>query len=99
MQKGYCFFCFGVLYLYLCEKQSFLRSRLSMNEHPEKIVVDSDLIPEVLLKVIEAKKLLSQGKAKNSSEAARNPATPPRHSSTAYTTSPTPKSSPCSQNS
>ena len=42
-----------------------------MNEHPEKIVVDSDLIPEVLLKVIEAKKLLSQGKAKNSSEAAR----------------------------
>lgn len=42
-----------------------------MNEHPERIVVDSDLIPEVLLKVIEAKKLLSQGKAKNSSEAAR----------------------------
>ena len=42
-----------------------------MNENPEKIVVDSDLIPEVLLKVIEAKKLLSQGKAKNSSEAAR----------------------------
>ena len=42
-----------------------------MSENPEKIVVDSDLIPEVLLKVIEAKKLLSQGKAKNSSEAAR----------------------------
>lgn len=42
-----------------------------MNENPEKIVVDSDLIPEVLLKVIEAKKLLSQGKARNSSEAAR----------------------------
>ena len=71
MQKSYCFFCFGVLYLCLCEKQSFLRSGLFMNENPEKIVVDSDLIPEVLLKVIEAKKLLSQGKAKNSSEAAR----------------------------
>ena len=42
-----------------------------MSENPDKIVVDSDLIPEVLLKVIEAKKLLSQGKAKNSSEAAR----------------------------
>ena len=27
-----------------------------MNENPEKIVVDSDLIPEVLLKVIEANK-------------------------------------------
>ena len=36
-----------------------------------KIIVDADLLPEVLLKVIEAKKLLSQGKAKNSSEAAR----------------------------
>jgi len=36
-----------------------------------KIIVDSDLLPEVLLKVIEAKKLLSQGKARNSSEAAR----------------------------
>ncbi len=71
MQKSYCFFCFGVLYLCLYEKQSFLRSGLFMNENPEKIVVDSDLIPEVLLKVIEAKKLLSQGKAKNSSEAAR----------------------------
>ena len=36
-----------------------------------KIIVEADLLPEVLLKVIEAKKLLSQGKAKNSSEAAR----------------------------
>jgi AraC-like DNA-binding protein len=34
-----------------------------MSENPEKIVVDSDLIPEVLLKVIEAKKLLSSGKS------------------------------------
>lgn len=36
-----------------------------------KIIVEADLLPEVLLKVIEAKKFLSQGKAKNSSEAAR----------------------------
>ena len=36
-----------------------------------KIIVEADLLPEGLLKVIEAKKLLSQGKAKNSSEAAR----------------------------
>ena len=42
-----------------------------MNENPTRIIVDADLLPEVLLKVIDAKKLLSQGKAKNSSEAAR----------------------------
>ena len=42
-----------------------------MNENPVRIIVDANLLPEVLLKVIEAKKLLSQGKAKNSSEAAR----------------------------
>ncbi len=36
-----------------------------------KIIVEADLLPEVLLKVIEAKKLLTQGKAKNASEAAR----------------------------
>ena len=29
-----------------------------MNENPDKIIVESDLLPEVLLKVIEAKKLL-----------------------------------------
>ena len=40
-------------------------------ENNLKIIVNSDLIPEVLLKVIEAKRLLSQGLAKNSSEAAR----------------------------
>ncbi len=42
-----------------------------MNENPVKIIVDADLLPEVLIKVIEAKKMLSQGKARNSSEAAR----------------------------
>ncbi len=40
-------------------------------ENISKIIVNSDLLPEVLLKVIEAKRLLSQGIAKNSSEAAR----------------------------
>ncbi len=42
---------------------------MSMDEI--KIIVDADLLPEVFIKVVEAKKLLSQGKAKNSSEAAR----------------------------
>ena len=36
-----------------------------------RIIVNAELLPEVLIKVIEAKRLLSQGKAKNSSEAAR----------------------------
>lgn len=36
-----------------------------------KIIVDADLLPEVFLKVIEAKKMLSQGRAKSASEAAR----------------------------
>ncbi len=42
-----------------------------MAENGMKIIVDAELLPEVLLKVIEAKRMLSQGKAKNSSEAAR----------------------------
>lgn len=42
-----------------------------MTENGMKIIVDAELLPEVLLKVIEAKRMLSQGKAKNSSEAAR----------------------------
>lgn len=42
-----------------------------MVENGMKIIVDAELLPEVLLKVIEAKRMLSQGKAKNSSEAAR----------------------------
>lgn len=42
-----------------------------MNENSDKIIVDSELLPEVLLKVIEAKKMLSQGRAKNASQAAR----------------------------
>lgn len=42
-----------------------------MSENGMKIIVDAELLPEVLLKVIGAKRMLSQGKAKNSSEAAR----------------------------
>ena len=42
-----------------------------MSENGMKIIVDAELLPEVLLKVIDAKRMLSQGKAKNSSEAAR----------------------------
>lgn len=42
-----------------------------MSESGKKIIVDAELLPEVLLKVIDAKRLLSQGKAKNASEAAR----------------------------
>ncbi len=42
-----------------------------MSEDSEKIIVDAELLPDVFLKVIEAKTLLSQGKAKNSSEASR----------------------------
>ena len=42
-----------------------------MKEPYSRILVNAELLPEVLLKVLEAKRLLSQGKAKNSSEAAR----------------------------
>ncbi len=42
-----------------------------MEEPYTRILVNAELLPEVLLKVLEAKRLLSQGKAKNSSEAAR----------------------------
>lgn len=42
-----------------------------MTEPNTRILVNAELLPEVLIKVIEAKRLLSQGKAKNSSEAAR----------------------------
>ena len=42
-----------------------------MSENSQKIIVDANLLPDVLLKVIEAKRLLSQGIAKNASEAAR----------------------------
>lgn len=35
------------------------------------VLIDSDVLPEIFLKVLEAKKLLKSGKAKNSSEACR----------------------------
>lgn len=37
----------------------------------KKYIVNEELLPQILIKVVEAKKLLSQGKAKNSSDAAR----------------------------
>ncbi len=37
----------------------------------KRILVNADLLPEVLLKVLEAKRLLAQGKVRNASEAAR----------------------------
>ncbi len=40
-------------------------------ESPKYLLVDSKVLPEVFLKVLEAKTLLAKGKAKNSSEAAR----------------------------
>lgn len=38
---------------------------------PKYLLIDSKVLPEVFLKVLEAKTLLAKGKAKNSSEAAR----------------------------
>ncbi len=71
MKKAIAFSSSGC-YICSCAKNNrFQGADFYMNEHPDKIVVESGLLPEVLLKVIEAKKLLSQGKAKNSSEAAR----------------------------
>ena len=40
-------------------------------EFPKYLLVDSKVLPDVFLKVLEAKTLLAKGKAKNSSEAAR----------------------------
>lgn len=42
-----------------------------MKEESQLILVDSNVIPVVFLKVLEAKKLLSKGVAKNSSEACK----------------------------
>ena len=60
----------GVIFVFV-RKTIVFKERTFMNDNHVKIIVDADLLPEVLLKVIEAKKLLSHGKAKNSSEAAR----------------------------
>ncbi|MDD6033511.1 MAG: ACT domain-containing protein [Oscillospiraceae bacterium] len=42
-----------------------------MSEKPRSLIVNADVLPEVFLKVIEAKRLLSKAKAKNSSDACR----------------------------
>lgn len=38
---------------------------------PASLIVDSDVLPEIFTRVVEAKKLLAQGRVKNASEAAR----------------------------
>lgn len=40
-------------------------------EKPKFLLVDTDVLPEVFLKVVYAKKMLAQGKAKNASQAAK----------------------------
>ncbi|MCI8600143.1 MAG: ACT domain-containing protein [Oscillospiraceae bacterium] len=42
-----------------------------MSEKPRFLIVSADVLPSVFLKVIEAKRLLSTAKAKNSSDACR----------------------------
>ncbi|HIT07661.1 MAG TPA: ACT domain-containing protein [Candidatus Merdivicinus faecavium] len=42
-----------------------------MSEKPRFLIVSADVLPEVILKVLEAKRLLSKAQAKNSSEACR----------------------------
>lgn len=42
-----------------------------MNEKPQYLIVSADVLPEVILKVMEAKRLLSKAQAKNSSDACR----------------------------
>ena len=44
---------------------------MSMEDKPRFLVVSSDVLPSVFLKVVEAKRLLSKAQAKNSSEACR----------------------------
>ncbi|WP_312643044.1 ACT domain-containing protein [Hydrogenoanaerobacterium sp.] len=40
-------------------------------DKPKFLLVDTDVLPEVFLKVVFAKKMIAQGKAKSSSEAAK----------------------------
>ena len=42
-----------------------------MSEKPNFLLVSAQVLPEVFLKVVEAKMLLAQGKAKSSSQAAK----------------------------
>lgn len=42
-----------------------------MNEQPRSLIVSADVLPDVFLKVIEAKRLISKTQAKNSSDACR----------------------------
>ena len=42
-----------------------------MNEKPQYLVINADVLPDVFRKVVEAKQLLSKAQAKNSSDACR----------------------------
>ena len=42
-----------------------------MTELPKYLIVDTRVLPDVFLRVVQAKKLLAQGQAKSASEAAR----------------------------
>ncbi|MDD2955459.1 MAG: ACT domain-containing protein [Oscillospiraceae bacterium] len=42
-----------------------------MVENPKYLIVDTGVLPDVFLRVVQAKKLLAQGQAKNASEASR----------------------------
>ncbi len=44
---------------------------MNNGNHPCYFLVDSNVLPDIFKKVVEAKKLLAQGKVKNLSEAAR----------------------------
>ena len=60
-----------LIYCSLFKDNRFLGAD-NMKEHPKYLLVDSQILPEVYLKVILAKKLLAQGKAKSASEAAKS---------------------------
>ena len=42
-----------------------------MNKSPKLLLIDSSVLPEVFLRVIEAKKMLAKGSVKNSTEACK----------------------------
>ena len=44
---------------------------MELDKKPKRLVVSTDVLPDVFLKVVEAKNLLSKNEAKNSSDACR----------------------------
>jgi len=68
--KTACKIEFRVLYCFHAKNRCFQEADFMANDN-RRILVNADLLPEVLLKVLEAKRLLAQGKVHNASEAAR----------------------------